>query len=173
MFTPEGQTNAGTGMKGIDWTDPEPGDKALGEGVKPMVKTIPTKEGEQPHNAGWSGMGHFYMPKEYRDTWVQGTDIYASDGYERRLYNATLLYQGHEPKEIFPIWSVWIDPTEIDEASMLQTNLKNYIEQNELQFVTGNKDLDKDWDAYVKGLKDLQLDRYLEILQTAYDKLAK
>ncbi|AYB47851.1 extracellular solute-binding protein [Paenibacillus lautus] len=173
MFTPEGQTNAATGMKGIDWTDPEPGDQALGEGVTPMVKTIPAKEGEAPHNAGWSGMGHFYMPKEYRDTWVQGTDIYASDGYERRLYNASLLYQGHEPKEIFPIWSIWIDPSVIDEASMLQTNLKNYIEQNQLQFITGNKDLNKDWDAYVKGLKDLKLDRYLEILQTAYDQSAK
>lgn len=173
MFTPEGQTNAATGMKGIDWTDPEPGDQALGEGVTPMVKTIPTKEGEAPHNAGWSGMGHFYMPKEYRDTWVQGTDIYASDGYERRLYNASLLYQGHEPKEIFPIWSIWIDPSVIDEASMLQTNLKNYIEQNQLQFITGNKDLNKDWDAYGKGLKDLKLDRYLEILQTAYDQSAK
>ncbi|MEC0258983.1 extracellular solute-binding protein [Paenibacillus lautus] len=173
MFTPEGQTNAATGMKGIDWTDPEPGDQALGEGVTPMVKTIPMKEGEAPHNAGWSGMGHFYMPKEYRDTWVQGTDIYASDGYERRLYNASLLYQGHEPKEIFPIWSIWIDPSVIDEASMLQTNLKNYIEQNQLQFITGNKDLNKDWDAYVKGLQDLKLDRYLEILQTAYDQSAK
>ncbi|MNF12244.1 hypothetical protein D3C80_2136640 [compost metagenome] len=56
---------------------------------------------------------------------------------------------------------------------MLQTNLRNYIEQNELQFITGNKDLNKDWDAYVKGLKDLKLDRYLEILQKAYDASVK
>lgn len=56
---------------------------------------------------------------------------------------------------------------------MLQTNLKNYIEQSQLQFITGNKDLNKDWDAYVKGLKALKLDRYLEILQKAYDQLAK
>ncbi|WP_310832227.1 extracellular solute-binding protein [Paenibacillus pedocola] len=173
MYTPEGQTNAASGMKGIDWEDPAPGDVALGEGVTPVVKTIPMKEGEAPRNAGWSGMGHFYMPKEYRDTWVQGTDIYASDGYERRLYDASLLYQGHEPKELFPLWSIWIDPSEIDEASMLQTNLRNYIEQNELQFITGNKDLNKDWDAYVKGLQDLKLDRYLEILQKAYDSSVK
>lgn len=173
MYTPEGQTNAASGMKGIDWEDPASGDMALGEGVTPVVKSIPMKEGEAPRNAGWSGMGHFYMPKEYRDTWVQGTDIYASDGYERRLYDASLLYQGHEPKELFPLWSIWIDPSEIDEASMLQTNLRNYIEQNELQFITGNKDLNKDWDAYVKGLKDLKLDRYLEILQKAYDSSVK
>ncbi|AIQ57157.1 extracellular solute-binding protein [Paenibacillus borealis] len=173
MFTPEGQTNSASGMKGIDWTDPGEGDVALGKDSKPVIKQIPMAEGEAPRNAGWSGMGHFYMPKEYRDTFVQGTDIYASNGYERRLYDATLLYEGHEPKDLFPLWSIWIDPSDIDEASMLQTNLRNYIEQNELQFITGNKDLNKDWDAYVKGLKDLKLDRYLEILQKAYDVSAK
>lgn len=173
MFTPEGQTNGAAGLKGTDWTDPVEGDVALGKDVKPMIKLIPGEEGAAPRNAGWSGMAHFYEPKEYRDTYVQGTDIFASDGYERRLYDATLLYEGHEPKELFPIWSIWIDPSEIDEASLLQTNLKNYIEQNELQFITGNKDLNKDWDAYVKGLQNLKLDRYLEILQKAYDTSKK
>ncbi|WP_420888794.1 extracellular solute-binding protein [Cohnella candidum] len=169
MFTPEGQTNGASGMKGIDWTDPAPGDKALGEGVQPKVKPIPAVEGEAPHNAGWSGMAHFYMPKEYRDSWVQGDDIYDSANYERRLYQATLQYQGHEPKDLFPIWSLWVDPATTDEVSILQTNIRTYIDQNTLQFVTGNKSLDKDWDSYVKGLQDLKLDRYLEILQKAYD----
>ncbi|WP_168119911.1 extracellular solute-binding protein [Paenibacillus sp. HB172176] len=169
MYTWEGQTNAASGMKGIDWEDPGPDDVALGEGVEAKIKPIPAKEGEAPRNAGWSGMGHFYMPSEYRDSFVQGTDIYDSNAYERRLYEATLLYQGHEPEELFPIWSIWVDPAEADEASILQTNIKKYVEQNALQFVTGNKDLNKDWDAYVKGLKDLKLDRYLEILQKAYD----
>ncbi len=169
MFTPEGQTNGASGMKGIDWTDPKEGDLALGENVKPMVAPIPTTEGEAPRNAGWSGMAHFYMPKEYRDSWVQGSDIYDSANYERRLYQATLLYQGHEPKELFPLWAIWLDPAEVDEATMLQTNIKTYIDENELQFITGHKSLDKDWDSYLKGLKDLKLDRYLEILQKAYD----
>lgn len=173
MYTAEGQTNAGSGMKGIDWEDPAPGDKALGEGVEPKVKTIPGVEGEEPRNAGWSGMGHFYMPKEYRDSWVQGTDILDPSNYERRLYEATLLYEGSEPKELFPLWSIWVDPAQIDEMSMLQTNIRNYIEQSSLQFVTGNKDLEKDWDSYVEGLKNLKLDRYLEILQSAYDASLK
>ncbi|OBZ07734.1 ABC transporter substrate-binding protein [Bacillus sp. FJAT-26390] len=169
MFTEEGQTNGASGMEGIDWRKPKEGEVALGEGVTPKVATIPAVEGEAPRNAGWSGTAHFYMPREYRDSWVQGTDIYDSANYERRLYQATLLYQGHEPKELFPLWSIWIDSAEVDEASILQTNIKSYIEQSALQFVTGNKSLEKDWDAYVKGLKDLKIDRYLEILQKAYD----
>ncbi|MGG4144036.1 extracellular solute-binding protein [Paenibacillus algorifonticola] len=169
MFTQEGQTNGASGMEGIDWRKPKDGEVALGEGVTPQIATIPAAEGEAPRNAGWSGTAHFYMPKEYRDSFVQGTDIYDSASYERRLYQATLLYQGHEPKELFPLWSIWVDPSEVDEVSILQTNIKSYVEQNALQFITGNKSLEKDWDAYVKGLKDLKIDRYLEILQKAYD----
>jgi putative aldouronate transport system substrate-binding protein len=169
MFTQEGQTNGASGMEGIDWRKPKEGEVALGEGVEPQIATIPAVEGEAPRNAGWSGTAHFYMPKEYRDSFVQGTDIYDPASYERRLYQATLLYQGHEPKELFPLWSIWVDPNEVDEVSILQTNIKSYIEQNALQFITGNKSLEKDWDGYVKGLKDLKIDRYLEILQKAYD----
>ncbi|SDW56164.1 putative aldouronate transport system substrate-binding protein [Paenibacillus sp. CF384] len=169
MFSPEGQTNGASGMKDIDWRDPKDGEVALGEGVQPMVAPIPRAEGEAPRNAGWSGMAHFYMPKEYRDSYVQGTDIYDSANYERRLYQATLQYQGHEPKELFPLWAIWLDPSEVDEATMLQTNIKTYIDENSLQFITGHKSLDKDWDSYVKGLEDLKLGRYLEILQKAYD----
>ncbi|BBI32657.1 extracellular solute-binding protein [Cohnella abietis] len=169
MFTTEGQTNAASGLEGIDWRKPKDGEVALGEGVTPQVATIPAVEGEAPRNAGWSGMGHFYMPKEYRDSFVQGTDIYESANYERRLYQATLLYQGHEPKELFPLWAIWLDPADVDEASILQTNIRTFIDENALQFITGHKKLDKDWDGYIKGLSDLKLGRYLEILQKAYD----
>ncbi|OMF22712.1 ABC transporter substrate-binding protein [Paenibacillus sp. FSL H8-0548] len=173
MFTEEGQTNSASGMEGIDWRKPKEGEVALGEGVEPKVATIPSVEGDAPRNAGWSGTAHFYMPREYRDSWVQGTDIYDSANYERRLYQATLQYQGHEPKELFPLWAIWIDNAEVDEASILQTNIKSYIEQNALQFITGNKSLEKDWDNYLKGLQDLKINRYLEILQKAYDQSFK
>jgi putative aldouronate transport system substrate-binding protein len=169
MFTPEGQANAEVGKEGLDWRRPIEGEKALGSNVSPAFTRIPVKEGDKPNNAGWGGMGHFYMPKEYRDSWVQGTDIYAPDGYERRLYEATLIYEGKEPEELFPIWSVWIDSREAEEASFLQTSLKNYIEENALQFITGNKNLNEDWDSYVQGLADMQVDRYVAIMQKAYD----
>ena len=43
--------------------------------------------------------------------------------------------------------------------------------QNALAFITGSKNIDTDWDSYVKGLEGLGLKRYLEIQQTAYDKM--
>jgi putative aldouronate transport system substrate-binding protein len=173
MYTPEGQTNSSSGLEGVTWRKPKPDEKALGKDVEAKFASIPAKDGDAPSNSGWSGMGHFYMPKEYYDSFVSATDIYTPEGYVRRLNEATDLYLGHEPKELFPLWAVWIDPTEADEASILQTNIKNYVEQNALQFVTGNKDLNKDWDSYVNGLEDLNVGRYLEILQKAYDATSK
>ncbi len=38
------------------------------------------------------------------------------------------------------------------------------VNQNALAFITGQKDLDKDWEAYGKGLDDLNLAGYLEAM---------
>ncbi|NBD24263.1 extracellular solute-binding protein [Paenibacillus glycinis] len=169
IYTPEGQIHAESGEEGVGWRKPEPGEQALGKGVKPLFAGLVTKEGTPPNNSGWVGTGHFYMPKSYRDSWVQGTDMYAPNGYERRLQAATQLYAGKEPKELFPAWDVWVDEADAQRASMLETNLKNYIDQNTLQFITGAQDLDTGWDAYVKGLDDMGLSAYLSILQKGYD----
>jgi putative aldouronate transport system substrate-binding protein len=53
-------------------------------------------------------------------------------------------YDGKKPKQVFPHWGVWIDPNSIDQVSLMQTNIVNYVDQNSLQFITGNKSLDKD-----------------------------
>ena len=59
------------------------------------------------------------------------------------------------------------------EVATLQTNIENYVQQNALQFITGSKNIDTEWDAYVKGLDGLGLERFLEIQQAAYDKVPK
>lgn len=173
LFTQEGQIRAYFGEEGLDWRKPGEGDVPLEKGIKPLVATIPGKSGEKPHNSGWGAMGQYFQPKAFRDAWVASTDIYDSAGYERRLQEATHLYDGKQPKEVFPHWAIWIDPSVADETAMLKTNIKNYIDQNALQFVTGAKDLNKDWDAYVQGLEKLNLKRYLEIMQQSYDKSFK
>ncbi len=169
MYTPEGQTNAQSGLEGKGWRKAKAGEEAMSEGTKPMFANLSPIEKPLAKNSGWSGMAHFYMPKEYRDSWVASTDIYSQDGYERRLSEATLLYEGHAPSELFMDWSIWIDPAEADEAGILQSNLVHYIDQSTLQFITGDLDLDKDWDSFVNGLANMQVNRYVQMMQKAYD----
>ncbi|MDQ6421471.1 extracellular solute-binding protein [Paenibacillus sp. LHD-117] len=169
MYTPEGQAFAETGKEGVDWRKPLPGEQALNPELEPRFARIPVESGKKSNNSGWSGMGHFYMPRDYRDSWVQGADIYAPDGYERRLMEATKLYDGHEPEQALAVESLWIQPEAADEINFLQLHIRNYIEESALQFITGNKQLDKDWEAYVNGLRKLNADRYVQIMQKAYE----
>ncbi len=173
FFTTDGQIRAHFGEEGKDWRKPKPGDKAVEDGVTPTLAQIPLPTGETPHNTAWGAMAQYFQPKAFRDSWVQATDIYSPDGYERKLQEATHLYDGKQPKAVFPHWAIWIDPAIADEAATLRTNITTYVEQNALQFVTGSKDLNKDWDAYVAGLDQNNLKRYLEIMQQSYDKSAK
>jgi putative aldouronate transport system substrate-binding protein len=172
MFTDEGQINAFWGKEGKTWMKPEPGDVALDKSLKPIFKQIPQKPGAKPPNSGWQALAQYNNTARYRNSEAIGTDIYSQEGYERRLYEATKLYAGKEDKsKIYPYWKVWIDPSLANEVATLQTNIDNYVQQNALQFVTGSKNIDTDWDSYVKGLEGLGLKRYLEIQQTAYDKM--
>jgi len=52
----------------------------------------------------------------------------------------------------------------------LQLSLNTYFDESELAFITGKKDIDKDWDAYLKQAEVLGLSQYLEVQQTAYDR---
>lgn len=172
LYTTEGRLRSAEGEEGVSWLKPEAGDVALNEKVQPLLKRIPLEPDEEPRNDSWGGaLAAYNADKAFRDALVQGEDIYASDGsgLERQLYQATMLYDGKQPKEVYPNGALWVDPANADELSMLQTNIKDYVEQNALQFVTGSKSLDKDWDAYVKGLDRLNLKRYLEIMQASYD----
>lgn len=173
LFTQDGQIRGHFGEEGLDWRKPQSGDIAVDKNATPLLATIPGKQGEKPHNSSWGAMAQYFQPKEFRNSWVASTDIYESAGYERRLLEATNLYNGKQPKDVFPHWAVWIDPSVADEAAMLQTNIKNYIDQGALKFITGNKDLNKDWDEYVNGLDKLNLNHYLEIMQQSYDKSYK
>jgi len=71
---------------------------------------------------------------------------------------------------VVPQTSVWPDPSLSGELATLQTNLSNYVNQSQLAFITGVKNIDTDWDAYVKGLDSTGMPRYLQIQQQAYDK---
>ncbi len=166
IFTTEGHLEGHIGKKGVAWVDPGPKDKALDPNLKPLFKQTDTEE-----ETGWGAIAQYNNTKEFRDALAVPEDIYDSAGFERRLWQATNLYAGKEDAAaIFPYWGVWVDPADASEMATLQTNIENYVAQNSLQFITGSKNLDTDWDAYVQGFQGLGLPRYLELLQAAYDK---
>ncbi|PWU69904.1 extracellular solute-binding protein [Gracilibacillus dipsosauri] len=166
MFTIDGMVRAHLGVEGEDWVTSEESDVAINEDVEPNVKLL---HPEEPTNNNWSAAAQYYQPREFRDGQVQAEDIYTDEGYERRLQEATYLYEGKEPEETFPFWAAWYPEEVQDEYSTLETNILDNVEQSATQFITGELSLEDDWDDYVNGLESLGVDRYVEINQEAYD----
>ena len=57
------------------------------------------------------------------------------------------------------------------EASEIEATLKTYVMEEVAAFLTGRKDIDADWDDYIKNMENIGLNRILELSQTAYDRL--
>ena len=93
------------------------------------------------------------------------------EGYERRLFEATKLYEGHESAEVFPYWEVAVTGETATELATLQTNVENFVTQAGAEFVTGVRDIesDDDWNEFQQHLTDLGAERYVEIYQEAWD----
>ena len=118
-------------------------------------------------NDSWSNYGVFNRSAEFNASDVGPQDIYALDASQVRLYKETInKYVGKEPKEVPPA-SLFVDPADVDELSQLSVQINDYITTSMLKFITGQMDVEKGWDTYVKGLDNLNLARYLEINNNA------
>ena len=55
------------------------------------------------------------------------------------------------------------------EAAELKEELKEYAEEQYFAWITGNGDVEADWDAYLKQLEQIGLSRYLELAQKGWN----
>ncbi len=60
-------------------------------------------------------------------------------------------------------------PEEIEELSLLQTDLLNYIYRTQAKWIAEGG-IDKEWDAYLAQLKRLDVDDYVRLYRTAYER---
>ena len=67
------------------------------------------------------------------------------------------------------------DKKEYEKLSDIQKELTDYVADRRAQFCTGTLDPrdDAQWQTYLDGLKGLRYDEWVEIAQTAYDRLPK
>ncbi len=170
IFTSEGHLQGEFGVEGVNWAGPEEGDVALDETVEPLFKTLTPPEGEGVNNA-WGATTQYFSDETFRGGQIVPTDIYDPAGYERRLFEATKLYEGNESDEAFPFWEASVAGDTATELATVQTNVENFIVQASAEFVTGVRDIesDKDWAEFQQNLTDLGADRYVEIYQEAWD----
>lgn len=91
-----------------------------------------------------------------------------AEGYPSSVKNA----EAAEPysvkmEDVWPAFN--FTPEEQEELTTIQTDIQTYIDEMRDKFASGAAGFDQ-WDAYVKQLEQMNVKRYLELYQAAYDR---
>ncbi|MFD0958036.1 extracellular solute-binding protein [Paenibacillus chungangensis] len=87
------------------------------------------------------------------------------------LINSILNEHSEQLSEFSKVGMPLLFLTEEEEsrANILKNDLNNYIAQMEAKFILGNESMDK-WDDFTATLKKMNVDEFIGIYQTAYDR---
>ncbi|MBE7035689.1 MAG: extracellular solute-binding protein [Ruminococcaceae bacterium] len=135
------------------------------DGTQAILTVEPAESGatfDGIQNVRWSG--NFIPGYLAEEVSFKTADFTADAERKKTSYGAYQLYKPFEERGVvindFPM------PTEVGEEYLeLRTNFMSAISSGVVGFIIGEKDIDKDWDAYVANFENIGLERYTEIIQ--------
>lgn len=68
-----------------------------------------------------------------------------------------------------PFPNVWITAEESKKLSMITGDLMKLVDEKRAQWITGQSDIEAEWDSYVDTLNKMKVDEYVSIYQKAVD----
>lgn len=161
------------GEKGKYWDDLDAPTESILPGTEAVYWIEPgftsNENDEYNKNTWWTGLQ--CQLAEFRASMApKPEDMYASGSYEARLFEETnkvvdYFYPEYLPKKVF-----LEDEADAERFATLQTSLQEYVKTSMAQFITGEMDVEKDWDTYVKTLDSYEKDSYVELYQKAFDE---
>lgn len=159
--------------EGVDWIlNPE---GKVGLNGEPALYEVLNAYSPEVQNHDWQDVTIRYAPASYRlgAATDPDVDLGSPEGLEKLLFEATKnMMEPYAQKEgdldILP--TLKFTAEEATEIQTIGVEIENYITENRVAFITGAKNLDTDWDSYVKNFDNLGLPKLLEVYQTAYDR---
>lgn len=112
---------------------------------------------------GFGDMGPYYVSKEFEEKMIPNSGV-----IEKLNHDA--VYEAYTPdeKDIYP--PMFYTPADNEELSVIKTDMNNLINQKFAQWVTGEADINAEWDDYVKSLDNVGLPRAMEIYNRYWEQ---
>jgi putative aldouronate transport system substrate-binding protein len=151
------------GPKGVGWDVPPKGSVSIIGGEATWMKLKTDKaEGIALY------LPHFYTSKIYE------TEFITVSPTEKIMYEETKQkYEPYKPPASMILPDLYFNEAQSGELLALKTPIENYYKEMTARFITGDADIDKGWDAYLKEFERMNLKRYLELYQQAYSAQVK
>ena len=126
------------------------------------------------HDVGWGeacnmswqvNMGR-YTGSSYMCQWNGDPNYYF---YKRVVAVDDMMSKVPGPGEYVPALTYTSEET--DEYNELRSNIRTFWDEYRTRFILGDLDIDSNWDSYISTLNnEMNLPRFLEMVQTAYDR---
>lgn len=81
-------------------------------------------------------------------------------------YVASKAYEPYFPAETMPV--IWAEKDAAEENAQLRVIITDYVNQAMTRFITGDMNLDTEWDSYVKALDNMNLATYIKYFEDGY-----
>ena len=175
MLTPgDNMVRRRYGVENVDWERAPEGMKNIRGGewlYKRIIHPSGSKLAENYVNRNFEP-GAYWDSLDWRDKRTASVSeeemLTDSHYFEARLeWETTKVMPYFYPYELPQTMFMSVDDTE--EFNDLVTNINTYVERTLTQFITGDMDVEKDWDLYLSQFDKFGLDRMLELYQKAFD----
>ena len=91
-------------------------------------------------------------------------------GHEYILYQATAKMSEYavDEKNVLPLF--YYLPEENEKIATYSVTIDTYVGESIARFISGDLDLDSDWNTYIEELNSFGLQDYIDTIQTGYDR---
>lgn len=154
---------AESGLPDKDWRWAEDGEVAI-NGEKATWARIASYGDVQ--NTHWATTGPLIRTNDFRLGEVASED----QPLEQILYNETKeKYEPYKPDDSQILPPLYYNEEQAMEMSEIEATITSFVEESSARFISGDDDIEKGWNNYLKTLESMNLKRLIEIYQEAYD----
>lgn len=166
------------GQEGIGWEYVEEGSSISGGEARWKVIDSPAYR-EDGTGGDYSSLGIDFVKNIWdTDACVLGNTSelrlgrYAKDpsmNSEGLLYSFGNAYSQYKPEDSTVLPSMAYSVEDAKKISEYSVSIGQYANQATVQFITGDLDVEKDWQSYLDALNSMDLEGYVALQQKAYD----
>lgn len=156
----------GMGKEGIGWKKPPEGTKGIDGRPAKYEYILPpgTK-----NNNYWFQSVPTYEDRDFIYSMAANMTTSRKEVFGTQEQIAK--YQPYAVNKTVP--HLYYSEDQLAKSGDLKKAVQDVVNGFQIKFVTGTLDIDKDWDAYLKELKNARVDEYVKVTQDAYTANAK
>ncbi|MBP1916235.1 putative aldouronate transport system substrate-binding protein [Lederbergia galactosidilyticus] len=163
FYDEEVTLRAEAGEMDKDWRWAEDGEIGINGEPAKWVRLDAYGEVQNTH---WAQQGPLIRTDEFRLSEMT-TD---EQPLEALLYEETKgKYEPYKPDEDMVVPPLYFNEEQSAELAEIEATIQNFVDESNARFISGDDDIEKGWESFLQNLEAMNLDRYIEIYQEAYD----